>query len=209
MLTATKRPRRKAQQLPERRVRSEELAAYLGPQEDRDPLSHLDHLLLFYRGYLRRHDPARTGNSRRRPTRVRRLQQDVHHAWHHHGLLLPRPLDTGHARQLSDTADDRRQRSGVSQDQPAELVYLHRRRTLHVLCSAHRRRRYRLDLLHSVQHQLLEYQSDGRGGRYLHRRLLLDSHRPELHRHHSPDAGARHELVPACPCSSGPTTPPP
>ena len=34
------------------------------------------------------------------------------------------------------------------------------------------------------------------GARHLHRRLLVDPDRPELHRHHPPDARARHDLVP-------------
>ena len=35
--------------------------------------------------------------------------------------------------QLPDSADDRRQRSGFPEDQPAELVYLRRRRTFYAL----------------------------------------------------------------------------
>ena len=34
------------------------------------------------------------------------------------------------------------------------------------------------------------------GGGRLHRRLLVDSHRPEFHRHHPQDARAGHDLVP-------------
>ena len=37
-------------------------------------------------------------------------------------------VDSGHARELSGSDDDRRERSGVSAHQSAELVYLHRRR---------------------------------------------------------------------------------
>ena len=36
-----------------------------------------------------------------------------------------------------------------------------------------------------------------RGARHLHHRLLVDPDRAELHRHHSPDARAGHDLVPA------------
>ena len=35
------------------------------------------------------------------------------------------------------------------------------------------------------------------GPRRLHRRLLVDPHRPELHRHDPPHARARHDVVPA------------
>ena len=59
-----------------------------------------------------------------------------------------------------------------------------------------RRRRYRLDLLHAVQHHLLEHARHRRGARHLHRRLLVDPHRPELHRHHSPHARAGPDLAP-------------
>ena len=38
---------------------------------------------------------------------------------------------------------------------------------------------------------------DADGARHLHHRLLVDPHRPELHRHHPPDARAGHDLVPA------------
>ena len=34
------------------------------------------------------------------------------------------------------------------------------------------------------------------GARHLHRRLLVDPDRPQLHRHHPPHARARHDLVP-------------
>ena len=60
----------------------------------------------------------------------------------------------------------------------------------------HRRRGYRLDLLHAVQHHLLQHPRHRRGHRHLHRRLLLDPDRPELHRHHPPHARAGHDLAP-------------
>ena len=42
------------------------------------------------------------------------------------------------------------------------------------------------------------------GGRHLHRRLLLDPDRAQLHRHHPQDAGARADLVPAAALRLGP-----
>ena len=63
-----------------------------------------------------------------RPLFSRHLQQAVHHARDHHGVLLPGPVHSGDARQLSGADDDRRARSGVSAHQSVELVYLHRRR---------------------------------------------------------------------------------
>ena len=59
-----------------------------------------------------------------------------------------------------------------------------------------RRRRHRLDLLHAVQHHVRQHQRDPDGARDLHHRLLVDSHRPELHRHDPHDARARADLVP-------------
>jgi hypothetical protein len=42
------------------------------------------------------------------------------------------------------------------------------------------------------------------GPRHLHRRLLLDPHRPQLHRHHPQDAGAGPDLVPPAAVRLGP-----
>ena len=60
-----------------------------------------------------------------------------------------------------------------------------------------RRRRYRLDLLHAVQRRGLEHQRHSDGAGRLHRRLLVDPDRAQLHRHHPPDARAGHDVVPA------------
>ncbi len=81
--------------------------------------------------------------------------------------------------------------------QPAELVPLHDRRHHRSGRHDHRRRRYRLDLLHPVQHHLLQHPRDRGGARHLHRRLLLHSYRAELHRHHPPHARAGPDLAPA------------
>ncbi len=87
---------------------------------------------------------------------------------------------------------------GVPEDQPAELVYLHaRRRVCHCTSLLTGRRRYRLDLLHAVQHFLFKRLRDcGRAGNF-HQRLFVDPHRAEFHRHHPPHARARADLVPA------------
>ena len=44
---------------------------------------------------------------------------------------------------------------------------------------------------------VVDDQRDPGGARHLHHRLLVDPHRPQLHRHDSPDARAGHDLVPA------------
>ena len=64
-------------------------------------------------------------------------------------------------------------------------------------CDRHRRARHRLDVLHAVQHRVVVDQRDPGGARHLHHRLLVDPHGPEFHRHDSPDARARDDLVPA------------
>ena len=79
---------------------------------------------------------------------------------------------------------------------------------VHALRARHRRRRHRLDVLHAVQHRVVDDQRDPDGARHLHHRLLVDPHRPQLHRHDPPDARAGHDLVPACRCSSGRSTRP-
>ena len=56
---------------------------------------------------------------------------------------------------------------------------------------AGRRRRYRLDLLHALQHAVVALQRHPDADRHRHRRLLVDPHRPELHRHRPPHARAR------------------
>ena len=54
-----------------------------------------------------------------------------------------------------------------------------------------RRRRHRLDLLHALQHGGQQHARDpDRPGR-VHQRVLVDPHRPELHRHDPHDARAR------------------
>ena len=60
------------------------------------------------------------------------------------------------------------------------------------LCAVdRRRRRHRLDLLHALQHAPTRTRNVmPTGARHLHHRLLVDPHRPQLHRHH-PHACAR------------------
>ena len=80
---------------------------------------------------------------------------------------------------------------------------LRRGRTLRPLRHAGRRCRYRLDVLHAVQHHLLQHLGHRHGARHLHRRVLVHPHRPQLHRHRPPHARARHDLVPHAPVRLG------
>ena len=55
----------------------------------------------------------------------------------------------------------------------------------------HRRRGYRLDVLHPVQQHVRQHQRHARGAGRLHHRLLVHPHRPQLHRHHPQACGRR------------------
>ena len=57
------------------------------------------------------------------------------------------------------------------------------------------RRRYRLDLLRALQHDIFEYPRDSHGDGRVRGRLLIDPHRPEFHHHHSQDARSRDDVV--------------
>ena len=92
-------------------------------------------------------------------------------------------------------ADDRREGSGVSEAQPAELVHLHCRRTHGRVCPAHGRARHRLDDVRAVEHEVRDDAGRARGARHFRHRLLFDPDGPQLHRHDSPHAGARHDVV--------------
>ena len=65
----------------------------------------------------------------------------------------------------------------------------------HDLCIAGRRRRYRLDFLHTLQHDFFKLVCSRSWSGNFHQRLLVDSDRAELHRHDSHDARAGHDLV--------------
>ncbi len=76
------------------------------------------------------------------------------------------------------------------------LVRLHGRRVLHAVGRGARRRRHRVDVLHTVLDGVLQHarHHDGRGN--LHHRFLVDPDGVELHRDHPHHAGAGHDLVP-------------
>ena len=130
------------------------LAADDGPQADRDPLHDLDHGLLLPRRIGGGADPLQPDRARRHDPVSRDLQPAVHHARHHHGVVLPGARRAGHHRQLRGPADAGRARPGVPEAQPAELVSVHGRRHLRAVCLVLRRRRHRLDILHAAVQQL-------------------------------------------------------
>ena len=93
--------------------------------------------------------------------------------------------------------------------QPAELVHLHDRR--------HCSRSVSLivggvdtgwTFYTPFSTMYLEHAGDASGAGGLHRRLLVDPDRAELHRHHPHDARAGDDLVPAAAVRLGASTPP-
>jgi hypothetical protein len=56
---------------------------------------------------------------------------------------------------------------------------------------ARRRRRYRLDVLHTFQHDVFKLVCSRNWSGNFHQRLLVDSDGTQLHRHDSHDARAR------------------
>ena len=140
---------------------------------------------------------ARTDQSHRPVPYLRRIPSPVHHARHHHGVVLPGAVDPGDHGQFHFAADDRRARRGVSAAQPDVLVSLCRRRGIHRLCAALRRRRYRMDVLSAVFVGIFALQRDRRRSRRFRRRLFLDRDRRQLPRHDPHAARTRHDLVSA------------
>ena len=57
-------------------------------------------------------------------------------------------------------------------------------------------RRHRLDVLHAVQHDVLQHHGRHRGGGGVRHGVLVDPHRAQLHRDGAHDAGAGDDLVP-------------
>ena len=88
----------------------------------------------------------------RRSGAGRHLQQTVLGSRHHHGVVLSGAGGADRAGQFHPAHDDRRARPRLSQAESAELVHLHHRRHHHPLGHPRRRRRYRLDVLHALQH---------------------------------------------------------
>ena len=113
-LTHGQPPASPAAPLPERRLRHQVVAADARPQAHRPALPRRDHGLLLHRRRVRRPDPAGARHAARRSGVRRDLQQAVHDARRDDGVLLPDPVDSGHARQLPRADHDRREGSRVS-----------------------------------------------------------------------------------------------
>ena len=173
------------------------MAAHHRPQAHRHAVPDFDHCLLLDRWFVRHAGPPGAADSGGRSDAGGYLQQGIHHARHHHGVLLPDSVGSGGARQFSCAADDRGEGPGVSANQPVELVHLRGRRMPLALYDHYRRGRYRLDVLHAAEHRIFKHARHHRRSLGVHRRLFVDLHRPELHRHHSPHARTRDDLAAA------------
>ena len=176
-------------------IRAEVLVVDQGSQAHRAVVSGFDHFLFLHRWPLRHDDSPGVADSARRPPAIEYLQQGLHSARHHNDLFLPHPVDTGDLGKLPDPNDDRSKRSRLSPHKPVELVHLSGRRHHHDLRVARGRCRYRLDLLHAVQHHVFKFVCRRDWFRNLCHRLLVHPDRTQLHRHGSHDARARHDVV--------------
>src|SRR5215213_4077508 len=182
-------------QLHQRAVRVEVVAVDQGPQAYRSPLPGFDHVLLLHRRSVRADDSPRAADAAGRFPSVDHVQQSLYPARHHNDLFLPDTVDSGHAGKLSDPDDDRREGSRFSTHQSVELVHLHAGWRDHDLRAARGRCRYRLDVLHTFQHDLLKLVRRRNRPRNLHQRLLFNPDRIEFHRHDSHDASAGDDMV--------------
>src|SRR5580704_8789272 len=193
----------RTRELPEHEVRSVVLVAHHGPQTHCAPLSPLHHVLFLHRRLLRAAHPPRVAHTRGRSGPGRYLQQALHHARNGHGVLFLDSVHPRRARQFSRAPDDRGQGSRLPPHQPVELVSLHHRRRDDAALHADRRRRYRLDVLRPLQHQLHQHKNRRSRIGHLRRGILFYPHRPELRRYHPPHARPRHDLVAPTPVYLG------
>ena len=134
----------------------------------------------------------------RRPPDQRGLQPRLHAARRDHGVVLPDPVDPQHLRQFPHPADDRRARPRLPAAQPARAGTS----TSSAGCSRSACwSRGGVDTGWTFYTPLSSMFANGQRGAGgdgdLHRRLLVDPHRPELHRHHPQAARAGHDLGPA------------
>ena len=141
-------------------------------------------------------DPTRARDACRRPRLRRDLQPHLHAAWHRHGVVLSGAVDPGDARQFPAPADDRRARPRLPAAQSRKLVRVRARQPVHALRRPDGRRRYRLDVLHAAVEHVRQRLGKHGGGRSLHRRLLVDHDRHQLHRDGPQAARAGSDLVP-------------
>jgi hypothetical protein len=121
----------------------------------------------------------------------RDLQQALHDARRRDDLLLPDPVDPGVLGQLPDADHDRRQGPRVPAHQPAELVHLRHRRPVHASAAFIAGGVDTGWTFYTPYSTTASNTTCARGDGRVHHRVLVDPHRPQLHRHDPPDARAR------------------
>ena len=125
----------------------------------------------------------------------RDLQQAVHHARHHHDFFVFDPGDSRGLGKFPGADDVGRARSRLSPVKSGELVRVCHRRAVPAGRHARRRRRYRMDVLHALQHGLQQQLCHRYRPRRLHRRLFLDHDRAQFRRDHPHHARPWADLV--------------
>ena len=192
-------PRYPAAQLPVERSRPEVVAADQGPQAHRDPVPDLDH------GVLLPRRPVRASLIRLELLTPQGdlFQPDTYNKlFTLHGVIMvffflipsiPAVLGNFLVPLMIGAKD-----LAFPRHQPAELVHLHGRRRASrsgAIVAGGVDTGWTFYTPYSTASSNTNVVADG--ARRLHHRLLLDPHRPELHRHDPHDARAGHDLVPA------------
>ena len=172
------------------------MAAHDRSQTNRYSLSIHDSGLLHCRQRRRCVDAHRAPVSDRRPHDIGDLQQAIHDSWDADGLVFFDPIDPCSARKFCIADDDRRTGRRLSEIEPDELVSFCPRRRVRDLVVNSRRRRYWLDVLHALQHDLRKLARDLDGGRCFRGRFFHHRDRDQFHRHYAQDARAGFDLVP-------------
>src|SRR5262249_45496107 len=158
--------------LPERHVRNPLVAADHGPQADCAVVSRIGDVLFLHWRLFRDDDPPAPDDTEWICAHAGPVQPDVHNARRGDDFLFPDPFDPGSDWEFLYSADDRSEGSGVSEDQPAELVHLHRWRPVHDVVHDQRRPGHGLDVLHAVEHGLFEFGGGAGGGGHLYHRIF-------------------------------------
>ena len=179
-------------ELPERRLRRAVVAVDDRPQAHRAPVPGVDHAVLLPRRRVRRGDPARAADARRATSSTPTPTTSCSRM---HGVIMiffflipsiPAVLGNFLIPMMIGANDLAFPRLNLL----SWYIFMIGGAD-HALRGGPRRRRHGLDVLHALQHDLLEHARRGHGARRVHHRLLVDPDRAELHRHDPQDARSR------------------